>query len=548
MRTGTTAIVKAFSLETKLNSCTLRFLGSIALLASVGAAQVPTLLLPDGPVPGAPGQDLQAFGTIRTTQGGGFGVALWTTGAEPNQYMVWGSADGISPPGLLFVGGTHGGIVQEDWSTSQWDLDPTGSVLYTARDANNVWYLFKDDVVVQQAPIGSNFFNLELLADGTIYYLLRTGNVLNLFDGAGQPQFVLGSMIPGLPGTLHSVDEFALAEDESTLLAVVTLHDPGYVTPHGTPQSFRQAVLLDGVPAQISGETLLTGTAPPGEDDWIGFHSPAVNTNGDWGIICHTAAWGAPWQMGFGLYVNEEFHTGAANNLSVNEFLNDFDLTTDGDSGVVLAGWDVISYHRVRKNGSNVLFSGDSVDDDGDGLPDAGSSIESIEAFAIDSNYFYTAMTSLTGAGYVQGLYRTPHRIDAETYCTAKASSSNCLATISGSPGLPTLGQSDYAVNCTGVEAARNGLFFYGANGPLAVPFQGGTLCVTPPLGRMTVQNSSGTPGTCAGAFTQIVNDPASPWAPGPGDGLWLQAWHRDPPLNDGFDVALSNALFLIFH
>jgi len=137
-------------------------------------------------------------------------------------------------------------------------------------------------------------------------------------------------------------------------------------------------------------------------------------------------------------------------------------------------------------------------------------------------------------------------------YCQAKASSSDCLATLSGSgsPSVgPVSGASDFTVTLSAAEGQRLGVFFSSSTTAIAGPFFGGTLCVSPPLARGAVFSTGGTPGSCDGSAALVVNDgdllpPAGQgFDAGPGGTSWIQAWHRDPLLGDGFDVALSNAL-----
>jgi hypothetical protein len=124
-----------------------------------------------------------------------------------------------------------------------------------------------------------------------------------------------------------------------------------------------------------------------------------------------------------------------------------------------------------------------------------------------------------------------------QNYCTAKLSSSGCLASVSSS-GAPTPG-GGFAVQVSQVEGQRSGLVFHGSSGAVAAPFQGGFLCVNTPLVRMPPQGSGGSSGACNGTFAYSLDALVSS-AP-PGAQFWLQAWFRDPlsPSTTG----LSNAL-----
>ena len=138
------------------------------------------------------------------------------------------------------------------------------------------------------------------------------------------------------------------------------------------------------------------------------------------------------------------------------------------------------------------------------------------------------------------------------TYCTAKASSSGCLAEINGSSPLqqPVSGANDYDVVTTLIEGLKAGIFFYGISGPAAIPFNGGFLCVSPTggLGRTPIKFSNGSLQNCDGTFSQRINGGLLfNMDMGPGTSNWVQTWYRDPALMDGFNTALSDAIHFTF-
>lgn len=148
---------------------------------------------------------------------------------------------------------------------------------------------------------------------------------------------------------------------------------------------------------------------------------------------------------------------------------------------------------------------------------------------------------------------------EPEPYCAGKPSSSNCLASmqaeLSSTPGVPTAsapvsGANDYRITVVGAQGLRPGILFGSTAGQATINFQGGTLCVQPPLKRSVIQFTGGTNGACDGGYGLVVNTGISfpPPLPGgfdagPGGTSYYQAWYRDPVLMDGFDVALSNAI-----
>lgn len=141
-----------------------------------------------------------------------------------------------------------------------------------------------------------------------------------------------------------------------------------------------------------------------------------------------------------------------------------------------------------------------------------------------------------------------------QLYCTAKASSSGCVAAVSTSDPkeLPVSGAADYSVTACNVHAQKNGLLFGSPLGSAALPFWAGTLCVQPPLKRGPILFSFGTAGTaCDGSFTTTVNTGVLfqfGLDAGPGGTAWYQFWYRDPGNGSGsFGTALSNAIRLDF-
>lgn len=135
-------------------------------------------------------------------------------------------------------------------------------------------------------------------------------------------------------------------------------------------------------------------------------------------------------------------------------------------------------------------------------------------------------------------------------YCQAKPSSLGCLANMSTSnPNLqPISNANNYSVVLEDAQPQKPGVFFTTTMGPNDLPFNGGTLCLLSPLKRSSIVFSGGTVGVCNGSFSRVINDgqaiqTGAGFDAGPGGTSYVQAWHRDPDLNDGFNVALSNAI-----
>lgn len=133
----------------------------------------------------------------------------------------------------------------------------------------------------------------------------------------------------------------------------------------------------------------------------------------------------------------------------------------------------------------------------------------------------------------------------ATVYCTAKLSSAGCLPAV-GFAGLPSASAPvPFQITAAQIVSQRLGLLFYG-HLPAGVPFQGGYLCVAPPISRTPVHSSGGNPGhDCTGAFDFEFNahiqsgvDPALV----AGQEVFCQQWYRDPPSMPS-TTGLSDAL-----
>jgi hypothetical protein len=151
------------------------------------------------------------------------------------------------------------------------------------------------------------------------------------------------------------------------------------------------------------------------------------------------------------------------------------------------------------------------------------------------------------GAAYVFSGY-CPHW---GLYCTAKVNSLGCLPTlvIDNTPCDAT-----FPITARGVRNQKNGLLFYGVSGRTAIPFQGGTLCVSLPIRRTPVVDSGGTPNPfddCTGVYsldmkafaTGALGGSPIPELLVPGTLVQCQWWGRDPGFAPPNDTSLSNAI-----
>jgi len=134
---------------------------------------------------------------------------------------------------------------------------------------------------------------------------------------------------------------------------------------------------------------------------------------------------------------------------------------------------------------------------------------------------------------------------DPVPYCVSTLSSAGCTPII-GWEGHPTLtGLDDFAVTAELVANNKLGMLIRGT-AAASIPFQGGTLCIAPPITRTALQNSGGTaPPTndCTGTFRNVIS-PSDLFDLGVGNTIYAQYWLRDP-LTPG-NVGLSNGLSFI--
>jgi len=139
-------------------------------------------------------------------------------------------------------------------------------------------------------------------------------------------------------------------------------------------------------------------------------------------------------------------------------------------------------------------------------------------------------------------------------YCIAKLNSLGCLPMIAWT-GTPSASQpAGFQIRASEVRNNKNGLLFYGVNGRENLPYQGGTLCVKPPIRRTPSVNSGGTlppSNDCTGVFAFDMNAFAAgalggnplPALQVPGTLVQCQWWGRDPGFLPPNNTTLSSAL-----
>jgi len=120
------------------------------------------------------------------------------------------------------------------------------------------------------------------------------------------------------------------------------------------------------------------------------------------------------------------------------------------------------------------------------------------------------------------------------TYCTAKLNSQGCTPWMAAQGDASAASTSPFLLEAHSVLNNKFGLLFFGVSGRLAFPFQGGTLCVLPPIRRTTMQDAGGNVGAtdCSGAyafdFNALIRSGAHPDLAA-GVLVDCQYWSRDP-------------------
>ncbi|MCE9594158.1 MAG: zinc-dependent metalloprotease [Planctomycetes bacterium] len=158
------------------------------------------------------------------------------------------------------------------------------------------------------------------------------------------------------------------------------------------------------------------------------------------------------------------------------------------------------------------------------------------------TNYFHPQSASdmrnwVLASGCLQ-----PYLPNATAYCVAKVNSKGCTPDIYATGHATLSGPDDFVVGSLNLVNNKNGIFFWG-HASAQLPFQGGQLCVQPPIIRTAVQPSGGTPPPASDCTGQLEYHWTHALLSGQGAGttLYGQFWYRDPPSSSG--VGLSNAL-----
>jgi hypothetical protein len=175
------------------------------------------------------------------------------------------------------------------------------------------------------------------------------------------------------------------------------------------------------------------------------------------------------------------------------------------------------------------------------------------EANLLGNLSYVNVHTSAFGAGELRGqmLVMATCEPGITNYCTAGTSENGCTALLSAT-GFPSATMTNgFTVTASTVEGQKDGLFFFGTNGPQANPWGNGTSlqCVVPPVKRGGLLTGTGTVGACDGVLSQDLNArwcpscPKPTQNPGAGTLTHIQLWYRDPGNTSNQTTSLSNGL-----
>ncbi|MBI5434333.1 MAG: hypothetical protein HZA52_15980, partial [Planctomycetes bacterium] len=202
---------------------------------------------------------------------------------------------------------------------------------------------------------------------------------------------------------------------------------------------------------------------------------------------------------------------------------------TEPVDGIACAGESVV-FSTVASGDGPFSFQWKK---DGIALPgEVASTLTLASVGAADSGAYSVLVTGACGSvepDAVLSVYGT-----TSSYCTSKQNSQGLFPTI-GSTGTPGATANDFSLTLSNALPNKTALAFWGVqqNG---APFNGGTLCIKPPLLRLTLKttNASGSTSIAVPVDLSLV-----------GVTRHYQWWARDPA--DPFTVSLSDGLSVTF-
>ena len=208
---------------------------------------------------------------------------------------------------------------------------------------------------------------------------------------------------------------------------------------------------------------------------------------------------------------------------------------------------------RVTSPSSTQYWGNHGLRDGNASTPGGGSdTVDTVENVFVDSPEAGTWVVEVMADELVQDAHLETPQLDVDyalvasgvssgsscgapaVYCTAKLNSLFLVPRI-GSMGLPSVGTGGLRVTVSDAVPGKPAIAFSG-DAENNLPFQGGTLCVLPPIRRGTPQPLDPT------GYGEWVVDVTGKV---PGDDEFFQVWYRDPQDLAGYGTGLSDALAL---
>lgn len=489
---------------------------------------------------------------------------LWCAGtagviaASANAGVSWSQqfATGGTPlfdvsMGDLFSGfavGANGAVYRTTDGGTQWQLIAGGSgpstdlVYDVERVGANVWASVSNSTILRSTDNGANWTPTPAGLSNVSYA------ALDFFDA--QHGYAVGRRLGSTPTTAWTADG-GLTWNPTYWIGMYTLADVD--------------ALSAGVAIACADNGLLRTTN--GGINWSFINSTPLS--GFFGADFVDAQRG--WAVGYDIVktvdggLNWTLLSSPSATLRAVSFADELRGWAVGDNGLILATVDGGSNWNVQDASAPSLWTVEALSPSVVWITgtsgfvarstDGGANWIATPPAGLGNSDSFGSSFAASDDGFITSFYpvsaiwqRTGPTCSASAYCQAKISSSGCIPSLQSS-GAPSLGNpGNCFINTVNVERDKAGVMFVGLNGRSALPFQGGVLCVAPPLYRLAASNSGGA-GTCQGAFSytlaDLVNHPSVGPALAPTVLVNCQTWFRDPSasntsgLSDGLELSL---------
>lgn len=565
---------------TRLDSVLL--IGAALSTASAAQAQVASAIVREGAgIPNGPlSETITSIQTVMANNAGGYAVRFDSTGSGTTLSHVWGAATG-GPGAVLRTEAALAGYTQTAFEAF-FGVSDSGQVSYspTLNVGDSTW-LDGTPIVVETQPssVSGLFwrFGSRPLVTGTgVPYCVAglattaggsTSSYAFVKDVAGTVLFKSGDTLPGMPGPIGTANtpidfDYAISASDAHYILTVKLA--------GAASTLDEYVIYDGSVLDAGGSPVIEGGVVPiavggdGVEKWGLFDFFACTDSGSYLITGDTDAATTidEFVMVDGVFTHREGDV-----IDGFPTVNGIQAATMNESGSIALVWEAVTPGGVLEvlivDDQIVLTEGDTVDLDGDGVPEPTSILRGIGgtrelALAANGDVYLVASIDINGTTSTTDDIDVVLRIPAATapvaYCTAGTTTNGCVPSISASASPSVSFANPCTVSIASVEGQKSGLIFYGVAGPQALPWSATSSsfnCVKSPTQRSSPQSSGGTVNACDGSLAldwnafQLGNPGAlgSPWSVG--DKAFVQGWFRDPPAPKSTN--LSDALELTY-